>query len=79
MVLQRVGAVAYKLQLPSSSQIHPVIHVSQLKKALLPTTEVSPDADLSCLVFNPLVHRVRTLASKLHKVGNTATPFVKVQ
>jgi hypothetical protein len=32
-ILSRVGNVSYKLKLPDSSCIHPVIHVSQLKKS----------------------------------------------
>jgi hypothetical protein len=41
-ILQRIGAVAYKLKLPDDSKVHPVFHVSLLKKAIAPNVEPQP-------------------------------------
>ena len=33
-VLQNIGTMAYNLELPTSSRVHPVFHVSCLKKVI---------------------------------------------
>ncbi|XP_059070502.1 uncharacterized protein LOC131860144 [Cryptomeria japonica] len=42
-VIRRVGIVAYELELPTSSRVHNVFHVSRLKKALGHNVIISSD------------------------------------
>ncbi|MCO5609896.1 hypothetical protein L7F22_064130 [Adiantum nelumboides] len=43
-ILKKIGDVAYKLELPESSRVHPVFHVSRLKKSIHGLENVvSPD------------------------------------
>ena len=47
-VLQRIGSMAYKLELPPSSRAHPLFHVSCLKKLIeekIPVQTILPKLD----------------------------------
>ncbi|KAM0832634.1 hypothetical protein ACQ4PT_064772 [Festuca glaucescens] len=64
-VIKRVGEVAYKLDLPSSSQVHPVVHVSQLKRQVPPQVQVHTSLNIMslepeyALVPARIIHRRR--------------------
>ena len=77
-VLEKVGAVAYKLELPADSKIHPVFHVSQLKQHVgldLVQTQLPMLDDDGVLVKEP----VQILERRMTKSGNVAVTEVLVR
>lgn len=78
-VLARIGAVAYKLELPENSGIHPVFHISQLKPFTPDYTPVFSTlpaiTDLQATDAQP----ASILERRVVKKGNTAVPQVLVQ
>ena len=47
-MLQNIGTMAYKLELPASSRVHPIFHVSWLNKVIgenLQVQKILPEID----------------------------------
>jgi hypothetical protein len=52
-----------------------VIHISQLKKAIPPSTEVSSDESLCCIDYVDAVFPAEVTETKLCKLGASASPY----
>lgn len=71
-ILDKFGPVAYKLQLPETSQIHPVFHVSQLKKLV---GNVTTTTQLPSVVYETLTKTPEAILERkmVQRRGQAAT------
>lgn len=75
-ILARIGSVAYKLDLPPHTSIHPVFHVSQLKQAVGSGHQVKPTlpSDFALKLTPEQVLHTRTV-----RRGDTAVTQVLIK
>ncbi|XP_070057092.1 uncharacterized protein [Nicotiana tomentosiformis] len=78
-VIKKIGPVAYELQLPAESRIHPVFHISQLKKKLGLTVFPAKDPPLSTPEGQLVPEPVAILDQRMIKRGNRVVTQVLVQ
>lgn len=75
-ILERINDVAYKLQLPPQATVHPVFHVSQLRRAILPGTSVSSELPICS---DELDVPVKILQTRWRKSSGAMIEQVRVQ
>jgi hypothetical protein len=75
-IIEKIGSVAYKVALPTSSSVHPTFHVSQLKKVVSNPSQISslPDSTTA-------MHQIpgQVLGSKLVPQGEAVTAQVLIK
>ncbi|KAL8171009.1 hypothetical protein V2J09_022813 [Rumex salicifolius] len=70
-IIDRCGAVAYKLKLPSTSSIHPVFHISQLKQQVgnASTSSALPNSVSDVLAREPELILERKMVNRQGKAA----------
>jgi hypothetical protein len=78
-VIERIGEVAYRLELPPDSKIHSVFHVSQLKPFQANYTPVFSELLVTTDVDVAAAKPEQVLDRRLVRKGNTAVPQVLIK
>jgi hypothetical protein len=78
-VLQRIGSVAYKLDLPEDAQVHPVFHVSQLKPFTANYSHVFVELPKLVDLAEKDVEPATILDRRMVRKGNHAVPQVLIR
>ncbi|XP_038687346.1 uncharacterized protein LOC119996729 [Tripterygium wilfordii] len=78
-IIQKVGAVAYRLELPVSAKIHPVFHVSVLKRCVGNPEQQSIPLPLLTVPSGPVVKPIAILSQREVVRQGQLIPQVLVQ
>lgn len=77
LILEKVGEVAYCLELPATAHIHLVFHVSLLKRALSPTIEATPIP--AAFGFDSAPHTIAIVSRRMVRRGRKPVTQVLIQ
>ena len=69
-VIEKVGSAAYKLKLPEGTKVHPVFHVSLLKKCVSPRVNSQPLPTIITEDWELQVQPEEILATRLNSAGS---------